>query len=92
MFNTGNITIAHKRYCIAINADDAVNYITTLFDPRQHYVTHLQLSRLDKVYTLLAANDEGQHAITLDRKGDTHAFIDKADGITDDVVIGYIRH
>ena len=87
-----NITVAHQCDGIPVNADNTMHHIPTLFDPCQYHVTDMQFCRFDEVDTLLATDNERQHAISLHREGDAHAFIHEVNGTTDDIIIGYVCH
>lgn len=74
-FYTVCIAVTLQDESIACNDDDTVYYVAAAIHPCQHHVTDTQLRRDFQLHTLTAANDEGQHAGTINGKNDLASFL-----------------
>ncbi len=80
MFCAHQITIAHQRNGRTIDLRDAMHNIMIAIGPSQNHMTHLKVDGFLKDDTLLAANDERQHALSVDGQRDADALANQTAG------------
>ena len=83
--DASDVAVAHQCHFITVDSYDAMDNIPALFNPCQDDIANLRFCRFLQQDTVFPANDERQHAPSFDRQRDADAFLDKFDGLLDDL-------
>ena len=81
MFGTHQITVAHEGEMVDFNMDNAMNDIATAIDPSQKYIALFYKTSPFQDDAFAPTNDKRQHAVAIDRQGDTDTLADQPDGL-----------
>ena len=81
MFGTLQITVAHEGETVVFNMDNAMNDIATAIDPSQKHIALFYKTSPFQDDAFAPTNDKRQHAVAIDRQGDTDTLADQPDGL-----------
>lgn len=82
-----DVAVAHQRDVLTGNADDAVDNVPTVLNPRQHHVAHTGRHGLLQDDTLTTTDDERQHAASVDGERHADTIVDQSDGLGYDEIV-----
>ena len=81
MFGTHQLTVAHEGETVVFNMDNAMNDIATAIDPSQKHIALFYKTSPFQDDAFAPTNDKWQHAVAIDRQGDTDTLADQTDGL-----------
>lgn len=81
MFGTRQIAVAHEGETVVFNMDNAMNDIATAIDPSQKHIALFYKTSPFQDDAFAPTNDKRQHAVAIDRQGDTDTLADQPDGL-----------
>ena len=97
VLRTHQITVAHQRHAVAVDADNAVNDVAVAFHPCQHHVAHLQRGSVLTGFSLRRgllqddafppADNKRQHAAPIHGQRHAHPLLHQPDGLLYNLIV-----